>query len=167
MTTHLPTNYYSCSNRDPDRDGPVTRSAFVYLDMMSIIMHVYIKLRISFFQRKNKIKDEEKPTIGLTNKSLHFGQTEFQSIADFTTNVVGVFAISSLALLSSRINSMTVTEMNRSPNYILMNLYQLIVPSIVTFIISTLYYSRHPLLRKTMMRELKNCFLSCPEGNNR
>jgi hypothetical protein len=145
-----------CSNRSPDNDGPVTRSTFIYLDLMSIVLHVYTKLRISWYQRKNKINADLKTKTWVTNKTLTLTQNEIQSIADFTTNAIGILAISSYALLAGKINSMSVLDVNTWPNYILINLYQLILPSIVTRTISTLYYHRHPYLRKTMWRELKN-----------
>ena len=150
-------NYYTCSNRDPDRDGPITTSAFVYLDTISIILHVFIKLRINLYQKRKASNIEPKHKIWMTKNSLIMSKIEVASIADFTTNVIGISIITAYAMLAKHINAMTVLELNTWPNYILMNFYQFIIPSITAIIISTLYYSRHPLLRKTLVRELKNC----------
>ena len=156
MAANLPMNYYSCSNSDPDLDDPNAKPNFPYLEIASIVIHVLIKLRISWFQRREKAKDELKPNLWMTNQNLSFRHIEVQSIPDFTTNVIALAMCSSYALLGTRINSLTLVEINLSPNFILMNIYQLIGPCLISSTISIGYYSRHPLLRKTMWRELKN-----------
>ena len=150
--------YYTCSNKDLDQ--PNARSELPYLEIMSIILHVFIWLRIRWFNKNEKIKVDPKPKIWMTTKSLTLSQIETQSLADFTTNVFGLSLCSLYTFFAKSINSMTITELNLLPNNILMNIFQLICPCLISCIVSVVYYYRHPLLRKTMLRELRNCF-SC------
>ena len=157
----MPINYYTCSNQDLELDQPPNaRSELPYLEMMSIFLHVLIRLRIKWFNKKEKIKVDPKPKIWMTTKSLTLSQIESQSLADFTTNVFGLSLCSLYTFFAKSINSMTITELNMSPNNVFMNIFQLICPCLISCFISVVYYYKHPLLRKTMLRELRNCFSS-------
>ena len=155
---HLPLNYYTCSNRDPDLDGPISKSNFSYLAIISIVMHLFVKLKISWFQRKKQAKEELNPKICISQQGLTSSQIEVQSIPDFTTSVIGICIFISYAMLAERMNSKTVCELNTSPNYIVMNFFQLICPCVMTCIICALYYYRHPFIGSTLLRELENNF---------
>ena len=152
-------NYYTCSNKDPDLDGPITKSNFSFLAMTSILLHLFVKLRITWYQRKKQTKEELTPKIWICPKSEVQNHVEIQSIPDFTTSVIGICIFISYSTLAERMNSMTVLELNTSPNHILMNFFQLICPCLMTCAISSLYYYMHPLIRRTLLRELKNTLL--------
>jgi hypothetical protein len=154
----MPMNYYSCSNKNPDLHDKNQKHDFPYFEMISIILHLFIRLRITLFQRRKKIGDNLNPIIWMQEKNLFLRQIEIQSIADFTSNVVGLAMCSFYTLIAKRINLMDLREINTPPNSGLMNIFQLFCPGIISCSISIVYYSRHPLLRKTMLRELKNCF---------
>ena len=152
-------NYYTCSNKDPDLDGPITKSKFSFLAMTSILLHLFVKLRITWYQRKKQTKEELIPKIWISPKSLVQGPVEIQSIPDFTTSVIGICIFISYAMLAERMNSMTVSDLNTSPNHIIMNFFQLICPCVITCTIASLYYYMHPLIRRTLLRELQNTML--------
>ena len=151
-------NYYTCSNMNPNLDGTIAGSDFPIIEIASIILHIYIQVRISLFRRKKKRKDDLKPKIWMITKSLTLKQIEFQSISDFTSNVVVLAICCSYSIFAKKMKYLTLIELNMSPNNILMNIFQLVCPCFITCIISVVYYSRQPLLRRTMLRELKNCF---------
>ena len=154
----MPLSYYTCCDRDPDLDGPISKSNFSYIAMTSIILHLFVKLRISWFQRKNQTQDEPTPNIWISHNSMSSSQSEAKSIPDFTTSVIGICIFISYAMFAERMNSKTVSQLNTYPNYILMNFFQLICPGLMTSIITTMYYYRHPLIGSTLLRELKNNF---------
>ena len=147
-------HYYICSGLSPNSDQFNKHKIPAVIELLSVVIHILIKLRI-WKQRKVNNQTE----IGnLPHKANVLLSLEKESIADFTSNVVAVLALTSFSLLSIKINSLTQININEYPNYIYLYLFQMFCPSLLCFTVTGVNYMRHGPLRKTIWREAKGIY---------
>ncbi len=156
LTSNMPLNYYTCSNQNFSIDSQLPRSKIGYFEITSFILNLSIMFRINISQKKNSVNVQN--TNCLSKKKQFLLQLEKQSILDLTTASLSILTFILNALLVTKINYLNAEEINHYPNYLYMYFLQLIEPSLISCIISMLYYFRHPPLKESMFRELKNNF---------
>jgi len=83
---------------------------------------------------------------------------EKQNIADFTSNLIGLLSLTSLALLIFKVNSMDTTEINKFPNFLLLYFFQMFCPQLICLTVFMMNYNRCKNMRDTLKRELKEWF---------
>jgi hypothetical protein len=143
-----PTNYFICSGIDPTPFLSLPQKAVGRTEIFSFVIHFLIKSRILYFKRINR----EGYAGGNQNASNGLFNLDFKSLADFTTNILIILAFASLALLNMTVSSMTLTEMNKFPNYIIVYVFQLLGPCLLSFSVCLIYYLRHQALRVAVFK---------------
>jgi len=87
---------------------------------------------------------------------------EKQSILDLTSVIVNQLAFALLALLSSKVNKLSLPEVNRYPNYLYVYSFQLLGPPMICLITIGLQFIRHRTIRKVTSSHCKD-IISCIE----
>ena len=134
-----PTNYFICSGIDPTPFLSLPQKGVGQTEVFSFVIQFLVKSRILYFKRINR----EGYAGGNQNASNGLFNLDFKSLADFTTNILIILAFALLALLNRTVSSMTLTEMNKFPNYILVYVFQLLGPCLLSFSVCLIYYLRH------------------------
>ena len=137
-------HYYTCADLDPRMDSAQKLKIPAIIEIISIILHIFVKLKIQ--HHKNCAQTEKKSVLSLI---------EHQTIADFTSTLIGVACLAVFSLLSVKTNSLINPELNDFPNYVYMHIFQLFIPCMLVFAICFVNYSRCRHLRETIVRELK------------
>ena len=138
-------HYYTCANLDPRVDSSQNLKIPAIIEIISIFLHIFVKLKI--LQHK---------TCANTDKSSDLKTFEHQTIADFTSTIIGVACFAIFSLLSVKTNSLINLEINQFPNFIYLHVFQLFIPYMVVFAICFVNYARCRPLRQTIVRELKD-----------
>jgi formate-dependent nitrite reductase membrane component NrfD len=147
-----PTNYYICSGIDPTPFLKLPQKAVGRTEIFSFVIHFLVKSRILYFKRINY----EGYAGGNQNASNGLFNLDFKSLADFTTNILIILAFALLALLNMTVSSMTLAEMNKFPNYIIVYVFQLLGPCLLSFSVGLIYYSRHQALRVDVFKRFSS-----------
>ena len=148
-----PLFFYICANIDPKIDQSLPKKLSGILEMLSLLLHIIIKIRILVY--KTKI-DPEISNCFLAFKKATATQTlDKHSIANFSTNFFSISIFSVLVIVISKVNSLSPSEINEYPNYIYVYVHQFIYPNLIGFVTSGIYYINNPSLRNTIVNELK------------
>jgi hypothetical protein len=87
-------------------------------------------------------------------KSVDITSLDNRAISDFISNVFGVIATSSFGITTTLVNKTSPYKFNQYPYYLLVYYMHFIVPFLISGTISSLYFIRHPPLRKAIHREV-------------
>ena len=116
------------------------------------ILHALIMARIKIFKTKKCVNvsghlppPSDRPPSKMESKSL-------VDVAVHTC--LSLWGIA-YVLLQMKVNSYTVSEVNRFPNYLIMYAYHFVAPTITKFMIALTYYVGHSPLRKKIINEIK------------
>lgn len=142
-----PMFYYVCADIDPHVDMKMPSKPAAMADITSLLLLFMIKIRISVHQQEPEL-----------NSSISRGVLsliEKQTITDFTSNLVGLSSVASFSLLSIKLNSMTLVELNQFPGFLYLFLYQMVCPAFVAYTVFFMNYLRCKNFRETIHRELK------------
>jgi hypothetical protein len=146
-----PMFYFLCADIDPQLGSPMPRRPPALVEILSVLLFIFIKLRISIHK-----KNLQPPEINnVFDKSYVLTMIEKQNIADFTSNMVGLISLTCISLLNFKINSMTIIDANQFPNYLYIFFYQMVCPILVCLAVFIVNYYRCDDLRETLQRELK------------
>ena len=143
-----PFGFYLCANVDPTPDLNDHERLHGVIELFSILLHITVNLRISIFKLK-------------INQTIFFSRENFykviekQSIGSITTSILSLCILLTLAAIRSKINSLSMTEINEYPNYYLLYCCQLILPNMLSFAIICLYYINHVPLRERLFSTLQ------------
>lgn len=154
LPVRQPVHYYVCADLDPRPFFLHPLKIPAVLEVGSVALHVILKLSIAFkmkFQVRVPPIDNHPRTLCLKTEFLK--SLEQQSLADFTSNILGMICLTLLSLYSILTNSLIKPEINEYPNYLYLYFHQFFFPNLVSFLIALVHYLRSPQLRKTVMRE--------------
>ena len=142
-----PMYYYVCADIDPRLDMAMPSKPPAIADLVSLLIFISIKVRIYVHQQKPDPNPCQSTGVLLL--------IEKQTITDFTSNLMGLLSLASFSIISIKINSLTVEELNQFPGFLYIFMYQMICPPIVAFTVFFMNYIRCKNLRETLHRELK------------
>jgi hypothetical protein len=117
------------------------------IQVLSVILHIAIFLRILAFKWKSK----QDKYFDQFKKSF-----ENQSLSNFTTNVAGVFIFVAGTYLLLFVNNMDPSKANLYPNYLYIYGMHLYAPFLFAGYFGISYYIRHKLLRTEIKREIED-----------
>ncbi len=80
---------------------------------------------------------------------------EEHSLTNFSKNIFVVAIFSVLAIIVSKINSLTPAEINDYPNYVYVYIHQFVYPNLIGFLTSGIYYLNNPTLKETLINAIK------------
>jgi hypothetical protein len=151
-----PMFYFVCADTDPQLDLAKSIKPVAIEEILSVLLLIFIKLRISL----HKMKTQPTEATNVFHKSYVLAMTEKQNIADFTSNFIGLASLAGFALLTLKVNSMTIIEINQFPHFLLLYLFQLIYPFMMSLIVLFMYYKRCEKMKETLQREFIDFFNS-------
>jgi hypothetical protein len=149
-----PMFYFVCADIDPQSILSQTSKPLIVHEMLSLLLLIIIKIRIAIHKKKTQPAE---PT-NVFHKNYVLSMIEKQNIADFTSNLIALLSLTCLALIIFKVNSMTITEINLFPNFLLLYFFQMFSPQLVCFTMFMANYKRCKNMRETFKRELKEQF---------
>ena len=159
LPVRQPVHFFVCADLDPRPFIAHPLKVPAVLEVGSVVLHLILKLSIAVklkFQVRVPPIDNHPRTLCIKNEFLK--AVEQQSIADFTSNILGMICLTLLSLYSILTNSLIKPEINEYPNYLYLYFLQFVFPCLVSFLIPSVHYLRSPQLRKTIVREAVQIF---------
>jgi len=147
-----PMFYFVCADTDPHLDLAKSNKPVAIEEILSVLLLIFIKLRISLHKRKTQPTE----STNVFHRSFVLAIIEKQNIADFTSNFIGLSSLVGFALLALKFNSMTINEINQFPHFLLLYLFQLVYPFLMGLTLLFVLYKRCKIMRETLQREFKD-----------
>ena len=117
-------------------------------------------------QTIKQIYKRKRATAGMTSKSTWLKDLENLSLADLTSNLVTACCLVLAGLSQLWINFVNILDYNQYPNYLYEYFYRMVRPPLTFLLVVLVYFVRHPLMRKTVFRELKSIVEKCLPKRN-
>jgi hypothetical protein len=146
--------FYTCSNTDPTADYQMPHSEG-YIDIFSITLYLVVKLRLTFYKRFQNSVNSFTPSFSLN-------AIETQTIIDLTSLIVSKLAFALLALLSSKVNKLSLEEVNSFPHYLSVYAFQLLGPPLICIVVIGLQFIRRKSIRKCISNQCRET-IACLE----
>ena len=103
-----------------------TNIIIIILQLGSVILQTWINIKIKIF------KDKQKKNLKQVIKSdVKWFVIEIEALECFLLNAIIVLIIAEVAFVTNKINLMSAVETNLYPNYLYVNVYQLVNPIII------------------------------------
>jgi hypothetical protein len=87
---------------------------------------------------------------------------ETQTIIDLTSLIVNKLAFALLALLSSKVNKLSLDEVNSFPQYLAVYAFQLLGPPLICIVVIGLQFIRRKSIRKSISNQCRET-IACLE----
>ena len=146
--------FYICANTDPRQDQLLPKKPFGLLEMLSLLLHIAIKIRILVYKTKVGQPSLVSSCFLSLKKSTVAPNFDKHSIANFSTNIFNVIIFSVVVVVISKVNSLSPPQINDYPNYLYVYIHQFVYPNVIGFVTSGVYYVHNPSLRKMIINEL-------------
>jgi hypothetical protein len=115
------------------------------------VAHVGINIRIRIFKSGNHATVQ--PLMPVMQAPP---VNEASIISDFASTIVGIIYFCIVAILTTALNKMNITDVTGYPNILILYAFTLIFPSALMLSQYAFYYIRLQPLRKFLTREIKN-----------
>ena len=119
------------------------------IQVLSIFLHFYVNIRVKMHKKKHQVTSFQQQEIL---------SREYQNITDIVTTACNVTLMGLSSIIVFSFNRIAPEQANLYPYYLIVYLFHLVVPFIISNSISLMYYIRQPQMRKTLLRELNNQF---------
>jgi hypothetical protein len=153
--------YYTCSGLNPALEKH-SHGKYEYvvlaLLVLTILIHLFISIRLYFYRKDIKIKSSSNITNNLPfkKKVYDFIRIENDSLTDITTSICTVFVLALAVFIVLRANRSKIQDLNCFPNYLYEYFIRMIWPNLVVTVVVLLQYYRNPTLRASIQKELYN-----------
>ena len=154
----LPQIYYTCSNSDPASDYQNSHSEG-YIEIFSITLYIVTKVRLSVYSHYQNPLSQ---SLNIFSKTFLLYTLEKQCLVDLTSLIINKLSFALLALLSAKVNKLSLSEVNSYPNYLYVYSFQLLGPPMICLIIIGVQYIRHRTIIKVTSNQCKDA-ISCIE----
>lgn len=147
--------FYICADVSKSSDqtlGPKNNAQVDFL--ITILIHIAITIRVNFYKNNRIEENIQVSNVACTTSNFAFHGIGEVKLADFVTNFLLSLWFGSLSFLQWKINHLSLSEVNQNniATYIIGFLYY--GSSLTGLIISSIYFSRHPHLRRKMTKEI-------------
>ena len=134
--------YYTCADLDMIPILGLPKSSNIQPEMLSLVMFTLIHSKIRWYKEKyDKGKNCEK-----------------NSLADNKMGFLGLGTFCLFTFLTIQVNSITPLDMNFFPNYLYMQIFQLLGPNLIGIQLFAVYYVRQPQLRSSLIQNMSELF---------
>jgi hypothetical protein len=123
----------------------------VLFQLSSIVLHIWINLKIKLFKRK-----QTKTSTYIIKSKWYSIETE--ALESFMLNILVVFTLAEISFVTNKINLMSPIESIFYPNYLYVNVHQLVNPIIMVIVGTLLYISNHSKMKMYFKRQWKEGF---------
>jgi hypothetical protein len=127
--------------------------------MFSIALYIITKIRLSVYSHGQHPVSQ---SLNIFSKTFLLYSMEKQNILDLTSLIVNQLAFALLALLSAKVNKLSLQEVNKYPNYLYVYSFQLLGPPIICLVTIGLQFVWHRTIRKVTSSHCKD-IISCNE----
>ena len=145
-----PVIYYACIGSDVITNPNKYKRSYGVVEITTFLIYIFIQCRIFLYKRKNQLKN---PTLDLANSKLNSN-----SLSSFTASFLSTIALCVYTVMTIKVNSIKLSDIEVYPNYIYLQFYNLIAPNILGFIVTFVYYVIHPAMTRTLLQNLKETF---------
>ena len=131
----------------------------IVIVMLSLILHLVVYIKIKTHKQK---QNKSIYVISYSDHIKHIGISSIDnhSLSDFGISVTSVIFSLSVTSISTIANEMNPANVNKFPFYLFIYFNHFISINFLTFFISSIYYIKHPALRKTVKREINDWLYS-------
>jgi hypothetical protein len=126
-----------------------------YIDIFSITLYLVVKLRLAFYKRFQNSVNSFTPSFSLN-------AIETQTIIDLSSLIVNQLIFALLALLSSKVNKLSLDEVNSFPQYLSVYAFQLLGPPLICIVVIGLQFIRRKSIRKSISNQCRET-IACLE----
>jgi len=110
------------------------------IDLFSLILHVVIKLRIMYY-KKTRVR----------NFPIY---SDDLGLMDFATQTCLLFVFIAFLILQTKVNSLTIDELNHFPGYFYMYILIFLGPCLIFIVVSGCEYIRNKTMRTSLLNEV-------------
>jgi hypothetical protein len=123
------------------------------LQLGSVVLQTWINIKIKIFKDK-----QTKNLKQVTQSDFKWFVIEIEALECFLLNAIIVLIIAEVTFVTNKINLMSAVETNLYPNYLYVNVYQLVNPIIIAGVGPLIYFSKHTKMKVYFKRQWKECF---------
>ena len=157
---HQIINFYICSGIDPTEDFKKPLKLYAVSELGSALINVFVWVRIQIYKRTStntEVKDK-KP---LNLKKLFLNEFQYESLANFSTNMVNLLIIFFLLYGAAYLSTVKPEEMQ----YYQTTLYlaYFLSPFFASIMFVAVYYLRHKPLRQAVFNEMLDIYIDLRE----
>jgi hypothetical protein len=124
----------------------------VIFQLGSVILLIFISLRNKMFKEKHK-----STATHVFKANGNWFAIETEVLENFVLNALIVFILSEVTFVINKINLMSPIDSNLFPNYLYVNVYQLVNPIVICGMISFVYFLKHTKMKNYFHRQLIDC----------
>lgn len=147
LDARKPLHFYACADIDMIPFINLPRRSYGQPEFFSFVLIIFIQARLYFHTAK---VDKHHNSIYVHSKT--------KSLGNFKTTITSLVTMFLVSLSAIKINSMTQLTVNEYPNYLHMQLYQLLMPNLVAFVVTVVYYLGHPIFRNAFVQNIRDHF---------
>jgi len=137
---------------------PITLNlAIIVIKLSTVIIHVFINIRIFIYKKTNKIIAIEE---NFTKQSKNYFMKTFekQYLSHFLVFTCFLIGSGIMVALIYKISILEPYELNNYPNYLMIYWMNLVHVPLFSILICLLYYYKNDTMRNTITREIKDFF---------
>ena len=142
VDSRKPLFYYICADKDMVPDLKHPKRTYGVPELVSLILILCIQAKLFYF----KCKPPTPPILKLEELSL----------SNFKIIFMSVGTIGLLSMLTIKINPLTQENINNYPFFIYMQVFQLLGPNVLYFMLSIIYYLNHPHIKYLIYHNFKD-----------
>ena len=142
-----PLHFYACADINMIPAINLPRRSYGHAEFISFVIIICIQARLYFYKQK-AVKHHNSICVHSNTKSL----------VNFKTTITSILTFFFVSFSAIKINSMTQLTVNEYPNYLQMQIFQLLMPNLVAFVISIVYYLGHPIFRNAFVQNIRDHF---------
>ena len=116
----------------------------------SVFFLVYANLKIHNYKRKHAT-----PPQVITPMNINFFSFENEALESIIFNGFIILLLAEVTFVINKINLLKPIECNIFPNYLYVNVFQLVNPVVVIGIGFSIYFWKHSRMRNHLLREIK------------
>jgi hypothetical protein len=155
-----PIGFYICTGTNPLVDDPNPVKVWGIVELLSVVLHIIIIVRIQLFKRQRVIGPETRSNF---LKGLFLGDIETEALLTFTTNVVTLFFMCLTAFNVAVINRIEPNSLNSFPYDHLFYFAFFITPILFCGLSVLLYYHSNKALKKAAKNFIVDAFYRIAE----
>ena len=145
-----PVAYYTCIGSDVITNPNEYKRSYGGVEITTFIIYILIQLRIFQYKQQTEMQNQ---TLCLADSKLNSN-----SLSSFRASFFSTIALCTYTLMTIKVNSMKLLDIEVYPNYIYVQFYNLIGPNILAFMLTSVYYVTHPAITRALLQNLRDTF---------
>jgi hypothetical protein len=143
-----PLSYYTCTDTDQIHSLTGYNRNYGILEVTTLVIHIIIQCKIIYYKQKGNSTQQ---SIVLSNSSF-----STNSFSNFTTSILSITGLCVFTYFTVKVNSMPLSEIEVYPIYIYVQIYNLFIPNVVGFVLTVVYYVKHPEMARGLLQHIKD-----------